>query len=188
MPMTEKTLKDQIATSQQRQWVLAIGLGVVSLVFLLGLYLPVVHKQHTLEQQVENDRRELEASQSRARSLPSLTREVDTLRSRLARFNAKLPRQQDLGQFLHEITQLSQNSDLRKMVNQPGAAVKRDLYQELPISLTFEGGFNQVYSFLREAEQMERLTRIRSLHVRSLDWRKGLVDVKLVMSIYYSEG
>lgn len=186
--MADKSLKNQIALCQRRQWMLALALGGIAIVFLLVCYLPVVRKQQSLAQQVESGRRELEASQTRARSLPSLELEVDKLKSRLARFDAKLPRQQDLGQFLHEITQLSQKADLRKVVNQPGVARKADMYQELPISLTFEGGFNQVYAFLRDAEEMQRLTRIRSLQIRSLDWSKGQVDVKLVMSIYYSEG
>jgi hypothetical protein len=53
--------------------------------------------------------------------------------------------------------------------------------------MTFEGDFLNAFGFLRQLEEMQRLTRVKTLSVRCRDPRTGLVEVSLAMNIYFSE-
>jgi Tfp pilus assembly protein PilO len=68
--------------------------------------------------------------------------------------------------------------------------VRSELFDEQPVSLTFEGDFVNVFSFLRQTEEMQRLTRVKELKLRSSDrtGKSGQVEVELSMNIYFSEG
>ena len=80
---------------------------------------------------------------------------------------------------------------LRKVTVTPSVIPTRsELFAEQPVSLKFEGDFLSVFSFLRQTEEMQRLTRVRELRLRSDDRaaRPGQVEVELSMNIYFSEG
>jgi Tfp pilus assembly protein PilO len=164
--------------------VLAIGL----VAFYLGAYRPQMLALNDLRQQADRRRGELHTAEARARTLPAVMHEVEQLRQRLARFDKKLPRQQDMDQFLRDIAQLGQQAGLRKWTFQTDVPRRRELFVELPIRVTFEGDFDSVYAFLRQAEQMQRLTRIARVHLNGVDPQSGQVSVDAQMQIYFTQG
>jgi len=53
-------------------------------------------------------------------------------------------------------------------------------------SPTFEH-FQNVFSFIRQLEEMQRLARVKQMTVKCKDGKAGQVDVSLTMNIYFSE-
>ncbi len=131
--------------------------------------------------------RELESNRRETSIRNMLQLEVDDLRRRLARFDKQLPRQVEWGQFLNDITLLRDQAGLRDCHIIPTGAKPNDLFVEFPIHVKFQGDFLSVFSFLRQMEQMQRLTRVRDLTVKTKAPGSGLVDVSLSMNIYYTE-
>jgi Tfp pilus assembly protein PilO len=95
--------------------------------------------------------------------------------------------QPDMDQFMREITQVSEDAALKKMTVQVGAPKRDDRLSEMPIGLNFTGDFNHVLTFLRQTEEMQRLTRIRSLTIKTRDARQGAVDVDVALNIYFAD-
>jgi Tfp pilus assembly protein PilO len=180
-------LRTQAGLCTKLQWIFAGVLAACVLAFLVLYWRPGLKEQAALREQIDRRQSELDANRDVGARLAAVTANVERTKLRLDRFNRKLPRQEELGQFVKEITNLSQQASLRRLSNQPGDLRRRDVFSERPISLSFEGNFNDVFTFLRQAEEMQRLTRVRTLNVRSLDAQQGLVDVQVVMSIYFSE-
>ena len=59
--------------------------------------------------------------------------------------------------------------------------------RELPIKLQFEGDFTNVYAFLRNVEEMPRMTRVRGMQIKARDREtSGHVQVQLAMNIYFA--
>ena len=48
--------------------------------------------------------------------------------------------------------------------------------------------FLNACTFLRQTEEMQRLTRVRSISIRSKDGKLGQVEVQMAMNIYFAEG
>jgi hypothetical protein len=63
---------------------------------------------------------------------------------------------------------------------------RSDLFLEMPLTLTFEGEFSSVFGFLRSAEEMQRLTRVRGMTLRVKDPRAGQVHAEVAMNLYFS--
>jgi Tfp pilus assembly protein PilO len=186
--MNMRPLQRKIEWCAKGQWVLAASLGLFLAAFYLLGYRTANQRLSDLRMQIQTKERDLQSNQSRAKILPVVEKEVARLQSRLELFDHKLPKQQELPQFIREITQVSQHASLRKVEVKPGVGHKSELYSEMPITLTFQGDFLNVFSFLRQTEQMQRLTRVQNLTVKSLGGKPGEVEVQVSMNIYFSEG
>jgi Tfp pilus assembly protein PilO len=155
--------------------------------FLIFGYRPATQRLSFLKNEIANHSQLLDENQTKARRLPMLAFEVDRLRNKLDKFNKRLPKTAELGEFIRDLTQVSQQYTIRKLVHQPGTVKRQDLYGEIPITMNFEGDFQNVFSFIRQLEEMQRLTRVRSLQIKCKDGKLGHVDVNMAMNIYFSE-
>jgi Tfp pilus assembly protein PilO len=158
--------------------------------FYALVYRPNSQRLASLDDQIAVKQRDLTSNKSRVQVLPEVMVAVSKMQDRLADFDKKLPRQHDLGPFINDITELSDQSGVKhKWAVEPGMPARNDGYDEWPIALKFEGDFLSACSFLRRSEAMQRLTRIKSLKMRSIDYGKsGRVQVELSMNIYFTEG
>ncbi len=180
-------LRSQADLYSKVRWTLGGLLALCVAAFLVLYWRPGLKEQESLRAEIARRQLELDANRDVGARLAAVSANVERTKLRLERFNRKLPRREELGQFVKEITNLSQSASLRRLSNQPGDVRRRDVFSERPIALSFEGNFADVFTFLRQAEEMQRLTRVKSLNVRSLDAQQGLVDVQVVLSIYFSE-
>ncbi len=121
-----------------------------------------------------------------ARDLDSIKRDVQRLKDQIAR-SRKLPRDQDLSGFLHEITGLAQTAKVQKFRYQPNQTRELELCSELPITMQFSGPFMEVATLLQKAEEMPRMMRTRRLSLKCRDGKSGDVDAELAMSIFFAE-
>jgi len=183
-----RTLQSQIGWSRRAQITL-VGVFMAFLAFfLLFGYRPQMAELNALHSQINDKKRDLDTAQDRAKALPMVMAEVARLQQRVERFDKKLPKQQDLGAFIKDITQLSQQSSLRRWRIDAKAPKRNELYSETPIQIHFEGDYRNAFSFLNQAEQMQRLTRLHNVQIRVLDSQLGQVEVQAALTIYFTEG
>ena len=182
-----RTLQSQVGWCARAQWVLTVALLVMGLGFYLFAYRPSITRMARMRQEIASKQRELESNQVRTKVRPAVELMVRESRRKLARFDEQLPKTSEWGQFLNDITLLRDQAALRDCHIIPTGARPNDMFVEFPINVKFQGDFLSVFSFLRQMEQMQRLTRVRDLTVKSKDPASGVVDVSLSMNIYYTE-
>jgi len=186
-----RTLQTQADWCARAQWVLGVTMVVMAVGFYALAYRPNKEKLDTLDMQIASKRRDLNSNRTRVQILPDVLLAVNEMRNRLERFDKKLPKAPELHAFINSITEVSSQAGLRnKWTVEPGVPVRSDLYAEWPISLKFEGDFKNVFAFLRRAEELQRLTRVKAMKVRGIDGagKSGQVQVELSMNIYFAEG
>ncbi len=183
-----RSLTVQITWCRRLQWGLTLGLVLAALLFLLAGYLPAKRRLDALHLQIQSTTREVEEKQNKAQHLPLLAMEVQELESRVRDYDRQFPRQADLGDFIKDITRVSQQLALRDWKYQPAGSKRGDTYFELPIQMNFQGDFVNVFSFLTEVEHLQRLTRVRRLAIKGKDFKTGMVEVEIGLNIYFSEG
>jgi len=183
-----RTLQSQVGWCRKAQLALAGIFFILLTFFLVFGYRPQMAELHDLRSRISDKRHDLETAQARAKALPMVMAEVVRLQQRVERFDKKLPKQQDLGQFIKDITQLSQQTSLRRWRIDASIPKKNELYSETPIQIHFEGDYRNVFSFLKQAEQMQRLTRLHNVQIRMLDSQLGQVEVQAALTIYFTEG
>jgi Tfp pilus assembly protein PilO len=183
-----RTLQSHIGWSRRAQVTLGCAFVGLLLFFLLFGYRPQMADLNNLRGHIADKKRDLDSAQSRAKALPMVMAEVARLQQRVERFDKKLPKQQDLGAFIKDITHLSQQSSLRRWRIDAKAPKRNDLYSETPIQIHFEGDYRNAFEFLKQAEQMQRLTRLHDVQIRVLDSQLGQVEVQAGLTIYFTEG
>ena len=164
-------------------------LAMVSLIagfFFFG-FRPNNQRRNSLRDEIAAKVGLLEANQTKAHGLTSLAVEVDRLRLKLERFNKQLPKTQWIGEFINDTAERSSQFAIKKLMHVPGLMRRTDYYSEIPIVMSFEGEFSNVFGFVRQLEEMPRLSRVKSLKIKARDGKPGQVDVNLAMNIYFSE-
>jgi Tfp pilus assembly protein PilO len=181
----EPRLARQMDTFAKAQYVLAAAMLVVVGLFYVGVFRPQSFELQQLADQIAGKRAELDQDRSQTDRLPRITSELQSLKERLADFK-KLPADPQLGQFIDEITRVSQQQSLRELVVEPGVPRRDDLFSEQPISMSFQGEFMAVWDFIQHLEDMQRLTRVRDVTITTDDDHPG-VRVNLSINMYYGE-
>jgi Tfp pilus assembly protein PilO len=182
-----RTLQSQVGWCARAQWIMGTSIIVLVAGFYLFGYRPATARMSDLRLQIAGKSRELESNQVRTKIRPEVEQMVKDSRRKLARFDKQLPNHVEWGQFLNDITLLRDQAGLRDCHIVPTGAKPNDLFVEFPINVKFQGDFLSVFSFLRQMEQMQRLTRVRDLTVTARHPGSGVVDVSLSMNIYYTE-
>jgi Tfp pilus assembly protein PilO len=183
-----QSLKSQIRWCARFQIGLGAIVALLVLLFYVGCYGPHTRQMNRLTSQIVLTQHDLQISQAQAQRLPSVTADLNRLRAQLADYK-KLPSKSELGDFVAQINQLHSEADLHKWaLNISGAPRRYDQFTEQQVTLKFEGDFLNVFNFLRQAEDMQRLTRVSSIVIHGADLKDGVVQVDLSMDLYYSEG
>jgi Tfp pilus assembly protein PilO len=184
------SLRNQLDWCTKAQAILGLTLGVVLVGFYLFGYRPSSGKVSDLQLEIDHKRVALMNNNTQVKILPAVAAAVTELKTRLDKYDKQLPRQQELDRFIKDIDSMVQTGSLQKYSVSPGVLpIRSEMFAEQPVSLKFQGDFIKVFSFLRQTEQMQRLTRVRELKIKSDRAAKpGQVEVELSMNIYFSEG
>ena len=181
-----RSVKSQSAWCVRAQWTMVGIMVTLMALFLVLGFRPAWGRQKELRAEIALRTRELESSRTRASNFLILAGEVKRLENQLLKFNKRLPKTMELPEFIQEMTQASQQCNLKPIFH-PQAVRRMDLYSEVPINMTFTGDFMGVFNFLRQMEGLQRLTRVKTLTIKAKDPKLGQVEANLVMNIYYSD-
>lgn len=181
-------LMQQIQIYARVQWIFAAALLVTATLFYVAVYRLQAQQLDGLERQIAAKQLELDNAQSKTSRLPRVRSELDALKQSLAGYK-KLPAKAQYGEFISEINKASRKAHLNKLFEDPSNQPNHTpLYFEEPIMLSFEASFSDTYDFLTQIENMDRLTRLRDVEIKSIDPVHGIVSVKLSVNIYFTEG
>jgi Tfp pilus assembly protein PilO len=182
-----KTLRNQSGRYGTIQWAMGLLALVLLALFFFATILPANKRRAVAMEATRMQRAQLAANQKEATQLSTVKEEVKQLKGRLTGLDKKLPKRPDTDQFGREITQVSEACALKKVNMQVGVPRRTELFSEMPIGLNFNGDFTSVMAFLRQTEELQRLTRVRSLNIKTKDPAKGQVEVDVAMNIYFAD-
>jgi Tfp pilus assembly protein PilO len=183
-----RTLQEQINWARRAQIGLVTAIAASVGLFIALSYLPKTRKLREIRTAIALKQSELANNREIAKDLPRVALEVDSLRKRLQRAK-RIPNEQELAQFIRDVTQISQNGQIEKFDYKPSPPRHSEMYSETPILLSMEGDFRGIFAFLRQAEEMQRLTRVRSMSIKGRDGKDGVdgrVVAQVAMSIYFA--
>ena len=116
-----------------------------------------------------------------ALTYPDAAGHAAQLSSQLARNNQLLPAEADIGGVLILMEEAARDSGVIIGQIQPGKAVPKNNYQEIPIALTVKGSYYQILDFTRRLEGARRFAAISFL---SLQAKEGLLTGKITVNVY----
>lgn len=183
-----RSLKNQFGSCTRSQWVLGSGLVAIAISFYLFYYRPSTRQLAQMQAEITQGQERLRTNQGTTSALAVLRQEVVRTKARIEKFDKKLPHTEEGGQFISDINRNSRELSLKKISVIPWGAQKMDRLYEKPYAIRFEGDFLNAAMFIRQLEDLQRLTRLRKLSIKARDSKLGQVEVELVTSIYFTEG
>lgn len=181
-------LRNQVIWCERILYILAGGAGLVLLAFYTLGFVPTSRRLEALKLQIESKQREVIDNQNRSSTLPNLAKEVQRLEESVRIYARQFPRDDELGNFIRDLTEISQRLSLGEWKLAPKTPKRGESYFALPIAMQFEGDFINAKTFLRSVENMQRLTRVQKLQIKAKDLKSGVVQVEVETNIYFSEG
>ncbi|MCG3179282.1 MAG: hypothetical protein BIFFINMI_01616 [Phycisphaerae bacterium] len=168
------------------QFLTAAIVGVILVTFLFVVFLPQRRDLKRLHQERDEAVQSLDRDKEKAKELAKLRGDVRQMEDRLSFFDQRLPDQQELGEFLRDVSRYAQFAGLKQATFQPRNVSQSELHLEMPIDMKFTGRFLSLCNFLRQTKSMTRLTHVQTLTVSNDKDLKGDCGIELVMTIYFT--
>ncbi len=165
--------------------VLGVLTGVVATAVVF-LYMPQSKRLDELRTEITTQELALAADATKAAVVPSLLREVESMKLQYKDFGRRLPKRRELGGFLREISGHLNQGDLSNQLIEPGNPSREELFHTLPIIMRFKGSYLSLAKFLQRIDKMERLTRVQTLKI-TREKEGDSLDIELQMNIYFTE-
>lgn len=161
----------------------ALILGIVCL-FVVVVHLPQAREMDRVQKDIAAKRQELSEAHDQCSSLVTVYERVQMLRQSTPYFDKRLPDRSELSGFLKKLVGKLNSAKLVSHEIRPESPVSTARYVELPITLSFEGSFENIYAFLRSVEDIARLTQVEELHLKSRVGPDPVVKATMVLNVY----
>ena len=148
---------------------LHIGCGVLILLIAVGvglfLILPAYQKAGRTQASSEDYRRQLSLVGEVRSGAAVINRQMDRYREDLNRFEAQLPSQANMDDFLKGFSALAARCDVRIDDIRPRPMNQGPIYWQMPILVRADAKFMDYFRFLARLQKYARITRIQRLDI-----------------------
>ena len=117
--------------------------------------------------------------------LPVFTDQLQKLQEKLDNYEAKLPRQKDLGLFLKEIDKLMDNHNLKNQAIKPLEEIRINELICIPVSMECTGSLTDVFAFYKNLQAIDREIQIRQVKLKNTGDYSGQIKMEAQIIIYY---
>ena len=166
-----------------------ITFGVILLVVLVagGYFLllsPKMVEVDGLRQQRAAKETEMLQSRALAASLARFKQEAEALRARLERAKERLPSEREIPGLYRQVSDLAHQAGLAVSLFQPKEPATKDVYQEVPISVSAEAGYHQLGAFLDRVARLPRIVNLTDMKITGISRPTGTIRADLTLATY----
>ena len=163
--------------------------GVVLLVILLagGYFLllsPKMVEVSGLRQQRAAKEAEMLQSRALAASLARFKQEAEALRAKLETAKERLPSEKEIPGLYRQVSDLAFQTGMAVSLFQPRDPATKDIYQEVPISISAEAGYHQLGTFLGHIARLSRIVNLTDMKITGISRPTGTIRADLTLATY----
>ncbi len=173
---------------QRQQLVIYVIAGSIVFAFVLFRYMPLRRKILAIEQVKTGQTLVIAKGVADGKQLPLLEEQLLKLQGELGDYEASIPGQRDLGEFLHRIADLMKEHSLTDQVITPGEEVRAEEFNCIPVSMRCDGELSRISEFYRQLQALDRLVRIEQVKFTNDNSYSGQVSIETDVVVYYRAG
>lgn len=177
----------EIITQAPRPQKIAFGFLVLALLGAGGYALllsPKMAEVNGLSAQRAVKQAELLQTRAMAAGLARFKQEVQALRAKLEAAKERLPSQKEIPGLYRQVSDLAVQAGLSVSLFQPKEPSTKDVYQEVPISVSAETGFHQLGTFFDALSRLPRIVNLTDLKLTGIAKPTGTLRADLTLAIY----
>lgn len=152
---------------------------------LIFVHFPASWELDRIRNDMATEETALTSKADRTSIVPDLQRHINAMKSKHKNFHCRLPKQQELGEFLREISENLAVGNLTDQMIEPGQPLHEEFFHTLPIVLRFQGSYLALAHFLERIDRFERLTRVQRLSITTKPG-ESFLNVMVQLNIYFT--
>lgn len=133
------------------------------IIFFFVLYLPKSKEIETLIQQKNTATQELQKARDTAATLNKHKAEMATIEEQFSETAVLFPKEMEIPRLLTDISAEGQSAGLEFLTFKPLAAIPKDFYSEIPISIKVNGPYHNMGSFLDHVSKLARIVSVSNV-------------------------
>jgi type IV pilus assembly protein PilO len=133
------------------------------ILFFFIFYLPKSKEIETLIQQKNTATLELQKARDTAATLNKHKAEMATIEEKFSETAVLFPKEKEIPRLLTDISAEGQSAGLEFLTFKPLAAVPKDFYSEIPISIKVNGPYHNMGSFLDHVSKLARIVSVSNV-------------------------
>lgn len=175
-----------------RSVLVALGVVVIVVAWLLAFYLPQAHRLSALESKTATLHSTLAADQARLLQLQKEAQHVTQIRAMYNRLDGYAPTTEKVYTYVHTIAHAAKIAGVTISALQPSAieSVSGTKYSAIPISASVQGTYDNILAFIKGLYDLPRLTDVNALTVSGGGQgtnRSSSLSVTLQLAIFTSQ-
>lgn len=169
-----------------KQQALIILAAVIMLTGFGGLrYLPMFRQQQAMAARMQQQEQEMQDIQTHSCLLPELRHQKKRLEDSLDEFAQKIPRSRDFARLWQQIADAMNACRLSDQWVQPGTEQKAGRLSCIPLTIECRGSMEQIFTFVKVVEDMDRLMRLDELKLENSPEFKADLKMSARVMVYY---
>jgi Tfp pilus assembly protein PilO len=175
------------SAARSRHLLITGGYALIVVAFGLLTVLPYLRGVSTANAAIAGHKQEIEQRVQTKNALVKINKEIQELEYQVRNYARLVPPNQDLGNFLEQVTVALKTAGMTEVDVHAQAAITRDKSQKLPITLKASGSFAQLQKFLLSLENLPRMCSLGQVILEADPAMSGKVTVNLTLFIYNSK-
>ena len=174
-----------ILVKEKKQIVILIVAATMVAAFLLCRYLPLHTRKRAALRQINEQLAVIAKGEADRRILPGLTEQFAHETNDIANYDAKVPPQRQLGEFLKAANAIMNELKLEEPLIQPGRQTQAGELNVVPLDIRCKGTLDQLFRFYTACQRMPRMIRIEEVSLQNDRNYEGMVTMNTKAAIYY---
>lgn len=156
------------------------------ILFFFVFYLPQSKEIETLTQQKNTATQELQKAKDTAATLSKHKAEMVTVEEKFNETALLFPKEKEIPRLLTDISAEGQSAGLEFLTFKPLAAIPKDFYSEIPISIRVSGPYHNMGSFLDHVSKLTRIVSVSNVKMSAPKKNEGemLLDSDFTLITY----
>lgn len=158
---------------------------IIGLALGLGYYFGAYNDGSELQAQIQVVSKKLAEAQTKKKETDAILKEEERMKDSIGKLSEqyafiskKLPSDLKSADMVRSIDNVAKVSGVSIKVKKPGAVEKKEIIEELPVDVVFEGNYGQVASFIYHLSNSERLTRFMNFTMSTQEEGKKALRVE----------
>lgn len=170
---------------ERKQITICVAAVAMVLGFVLLRYLPLRRRIKAVEQTTAAQKLAIAKALAERTQLPVLEDELLELEGVVGKYQANIPDNRDLGEFLQKIADVMNEHNLKDQFVQPRQEIKAEGLQCIAVSMQCRGRLHEVFGFFTALQLLDRSVRIEHVNLENDSDFSGEVSMKAETIIYY---
>jgi Tfp pilus assembly protein PilO len=171
----------------KQQVLIFIAAAVLVIGFVVFRYLPMHKRGAALKKERASQKVLIDSAQVKQAGMSNLQAHLDELKYRLADFDARIPYDTQLGQFLGRVAALMDEYKLTEQQIAPRDEIKTRLLVCTPVTMKCRGRLDQIRRFCRSLQELDRAVRIEKFHLVNDSEYRGQLRMEAEAVIYHRD-